>query len=150
MHNPLLTSRALLTKACLITVGVGLLGLAPGANARVTQLHITQTETPAYAGAEFGSVGQYERIDGTITGEVDPKDPLNAVIVDIDRAPKHANGTVGYTATFQILRPVDLTKGNHRVISNCPTAAEPMFSVFLMTAGRRTRQRARATRETLF
>ena len=55
MHNPLLTSRALLTKACLITVGVGLLGLAPGANARVTQLHITQTETPAYAGAEFGS-----------------------------------------------------------------------------------------------
>jgi hypothetical protein len=120
MHNPLLTSRALLTKACLITVGVGLLGLAPGANARVTQLHITQTETPTYAGAEFGSVGQYERIDGTITGEVDPKDPLNAVIVDIDRAPKNANGTVGYTATFQILRPVDLTKGNHRVIFELP------------------------------
>ena len=86
MHNPLLTSRALLTKACLITVGVGLLGLAPGANARVTQLHITQTETPAYAGAEFGSVGQYERIDGTITGEVDPQSPNSVRTVTRRRA----------------------------------------------------------------
>jgi hypothetical protein len=95
--------------------------VVPGANARVTQINITQTESPTLPGApSFGTVGQYERIEGTITGEVDPKDPLNAVIVDIDHAPRNANGTVGYTATFQILRPIDLSKGNHRVIFELP------------------------------
>ena len=108
------------TKTCLTLIGISLLGVAPVANARVTQINITETEAPTFGGATFGSVGQYERIEGTITGEVDPKDPLNAVIVDIDRAPKNTNGTVGYTATFQILRPIDLDKGNHRVIFELP------------------------------
>ena len=107
-------------KTCVTLIGIGLLGVAPVANARVTQINITETEAPTFGGATFGSVGQYERIEGTITGEVDPKDPLNAVIVDIDRAPKNTNGTVGYTATFQILRPIDLNKGNHRVIFELP------------------------------
>src|SRR6516225_10566922 len=72
------------TKTCLTLIGISLLGVAPVANARVTQINITETEAPTFGGATFGSVGQYERIEGTITGEVDPKDPLNAVIVDID------------------------------------------------------------------
>jgi hypothetical protein len=100
--------------------GLGFVGISPFAKARVTQINITDTEAPTFGGVSFGSVGQYERIGGTITGEVDPKDPLNAVIVDIERAPKNANGTVGYTATFQILRPIDLSAGNHRVIFELP------------------------------
>jgi hypothetical protein len=101
-------------------VGLGLIGVSPSAKARVTQINITDTEAPTFGGASFGSVGQYERIEGTITGEVDPKDPLNAVIVDIERAPKNANGMVSYKATFQLLRPIDLNAGNHRVIFELP------------------------------
>jgi hypothetical protein len=70
---------------CLSLTGVVLCD-APSAHARVTQVVITATESPTFGGKSFGSVGQYERISGQIAGEVDPKDPLNAVIVDL--APK--------------------------------------------------------------
>src|SRR5271165_4676676 len=92
----------------LAIAGMTLFGLAPAAQARVTQISIT-VETPTFGGASFGSVGAYERVEGTITGQVDPKNPLNAGIVDIGLAPKNANGTVSYSADFQILRPVDLS-----------------------------------------
>src|SRR5260370_27728350 len=100
---------------------IGILAIAPTANARVTQINITTVESPTFAGASFGSVGQYERIEGTITGTVDPRNPPDAVIADIDLAsPKNADGTVSYSADFQILRPIDLSKGNHRIVFDLP------------------------------
>jgi Alpha/beta hydrolase domain len=112
------------TRACIgllaLPVGIAVLGIPSAADARVTQINITTVESPTFSGASFGLVGAYERIEGTITGEVDPTNPLNGVIVDIDLAPKNANGTVGYSTDFQILRPVDLTKGNHRVFFDLP------------------------------
>jgi hypothetical protein len=104
----------------LTLLGMSVIGLEPTAYARVTQINITTTEAPTFGATSFGSVGQYERIEGIITGEVDPNNPQNAVIVDLDLAPKNANGTVGYTATLQILRPLDLKRGNHRVIFELP------------------------------
>jgi hypothetical protein len=111
---------------CLTLIGVPFLAFSPAAQARITKLTITTTEAPTFktaatpGSASFGTVGQYERIEGTFTGEVDPKDPLNAVIVDIELAPRNANGTVSYSGDFQILRPIDLTKGNHRVLFELP------------------------------
>jgi hypothetical protein len=108
------------------SIGAALIGLAvpamaPAAAARVTQINITTVESPTFGGASFGSVGQYERIEGTITGAVDPKNPRDAVITDLAlAAPKNADGTVGYSVDFQILRPIDLGKGNHRVVFELP------------------------------
>ena len=104
----------------LASLGAAVIGLVPVAEARVTQINITTVESPTFAGASFGSVGQYERIEGTFTGEVDPKNPSNADIVDIALAPKNAHGKVTYSADFQILQPIDLSKGNHRVIFELP------------------------------
>jgi hypothetical protein len=101
--------------ACLSLTGAALCG-APPAQARVTQIVISKVETPAFGGKSFGAVGLYERISGYIVGEVDPGDPANAVIVDVGLAPKNAGGAVTYGADFQILRPVDRTKGNRRLI----------------------------------
>jgi len=89
-------------------------------NARVAQLNITCTQSPTFGGASFGAVGQYELIQGTITGEVDPFNPQNAVIVDVQKAPRNADGMVSYSADFQILRPIDLSKGNHRILFDLP------------------------------
>jgi hypothetical protein len=100
---------------CLSLTGVVLCG-TPSAQARVTQVVITATESPTFGGKSFGAVGQYERVSGQIVGEVDPKNPVNAVIVDIDLAPKNPNSTVTYSTDFQILRPIDRTKGNKRLI----------------------------------
>jgi Alpha/beta hydrolase domain len=102
------------------------LGLAVPASARVTQMTITTVESPTFAGASFGSVGQYERIEGKITGEVDPTNPQNAVIIDVKLAPRNPNGTVSYSADFQIIRPIDLTKGNHRILFDLPNRGGPL------------------------
>ena len=108
-------------------IGLSALSGSPAAEARVTQMNITFVESPTFGGASFGSVGQYERIEGTISGEVDPDDPQNAVIVDIQNAPRNANGKVSYSADFQILRPIDLSKGNHRVIFELPNRGTPLI-----------------------
>src|SRR5262249_15214262 len=50
----------------------------------------------------------------TFDGELDPADPHNASITDIDLAPR-AGGKVRYTSTFMILRPVNLAGGNRRL-----------------------------------
>jgi len=84
------------------------------------QINVTCTQSPTFNGASFGSVGQYELIQGTITGEVDPDNPRNAVIVDLEHAPRNARGKVTYSSDFQIIRPIDLSKGNHRVIFDLP------------------------------
>ena len=62
----------------------------------MTQINIsTPANTPAFGGQSFGA-GKYQMINGTINGEVDPEDPLNAVIVDIDLAPRNAHGKIAF------------------------------------------------------
>ena len=66
----------------------------------------------AFGGREFGHSGAYEWVDGHMTAELDPADPHNAIIVNLDKAPRNANGRVEYSAEFRILKPVDMTLGN--------------------------------------
>jgi hypothetical protein len=63
----------------------------------------------------WGTAGAYERLDGTAYMEVDPHDPLNAVIVNLDKAPRNARGMVEYSSPFFILKPVDMARGNHKL-----------------------------------
>src|ERR1700722_148181 len=99
---------------------IAALGFAPPSYAGVTQINITCVQSPTFGGASFGSVGQYELLQGPFTGVVDPFNTQNAVIVDIRNAPRNARGMVTYSADFQILRPVNLSQGNHRVIFDLP------------------------------
>ena len=92
-----------------------LIALAPTvAHARVVKFVVEQ-KRPFAEGMTFGGVGAYERLDGTAYFEVDPKDPLNAVIVNLDKAPRNARGMVEFSAPFIILKPVDIAKGNHKI-----------------------------------
>src|SRR6266849_8152 len=91
------------------------LGVVPSANARITRVIITSTQSPTFDGTVFGNVGQYEKLVGQAFGEVDPSDPRNAVITDIGLAPRNASGMVEYSMDVYILRPVDRSKGNRRV-----------------------------------
>ena len=54
----------------------------------------------------------HERISGKVHGEVDPADPKNAVITDIDLAPRNARGKVEYIATFSLVEPKDMTRAS--------------------------------------
>jgi hypothetical protein len=88
------------------------LALSVTAQARVTQIVITERTTPIFNGQSFGAAGQYERIRGTAAGEIDPNDRRNAVITDIQFAPRNARGHVEYSATFTIVKPVDMSKAS--------------------------------------
>jgi hypothetical protein len=60
----------------------------------------------------FGDVGAYEQISGTVRGELDPFSRHNAVITDIQLAPRNASGKVTYTATFTLLKPADMSRSS--------------------------------------
>src|SRR3954469_11295072 len=63
------------------------------ADARITKVDIT-SRGPAFGGFSFPGVGTYEKIVGVASGELSPTDPKNAVIVDIQLAPRNARGNV--------------------------------------------------------
>ncbi len=73
---------------------------------------IQETESPTFGGRSFGDVGQYERLTGYAIGAVDPADPRNAGIVNIDKAPRNPDGLVEYKVDICILCPVDPEKAN--------------------------------------
>ena len=67
--------------SALVTAGT-LIG-ASAADARITRIQIMTTESPTFGSYSWPGVGRYEKIVGKAFGEVDPADPLNAVIVDV-------------------------------------------------------------------
>jgi hypothetical protein len=80
--------------------------------AKVKTFVIDTRTSPAFGGASFGTAGKYETLAGRAFGELDPNDPLNAIIQDIDLAPRNAAGNVEYTATFFIVKPIDMSKAS--------------------------------------
>src|SRR5258708_23759097 len=99
-----------LTVGCLILSTVG----PASSEARVVRLVVEQTRRIA-DGKNFGDVGPYERLDGTVYMEVDPRDPLNAGIVNLDKAPRTPTGMVGFSSPFYILKPADMARGNREI-----------------------------------
>ncbi|MFC2170296.1 alpha/beta hydrolase domain-containing protein [Acidobacteriota bacterium] len=92
-----------------------LLFMIPQINAEVTRLEINSRDIFA-DGIEFGTVGVYEKIKGRLYYSVDPNHPANAGIVDLKLAPQTEEGKVVFSGEFILLKPVDLKKGNHRLL----------------------------------
>jgi hypothetical protein len=108
------------------SVWIGVLATAAAltsvdAQARITRIEVTSTESPTFGGYAWPDVGQYEKIVGVAHGEVDPRDPRNAVITDIKLAPRNARGKVEYSFDFYILNPIDLKTGNDNLMNEPPT-----------------------------
>jgi Alpha/beta hydrolase domain len=96
----------------LAIIGCGAAALsASGAEARVTRIEIEKTDW-AFGGGSFGNSGPYQRLTGRVTGELDPADPANAIIQDINLTPRNAHGRVEYTTPIEILKPADMARGN--------------------------------------
>jgi len=93
--------------------------LSLAAGAEVTRFEVLQSG-PAFEGRSFDSVGPYVKITGRATIAVDPADPRNAVIADLDRAPRNAAGRVEATADIVILRPADPQRGNGTLLVEVP------------------------------
>src|SRR5262249_13801355 len=98
-----------------VVVLVGAVSLATTAEARITQLQVVRLESPTFGGMTFGSVGAYEKITARAFGEVDPSLPGNALITDIQFAPRNARGMVEYSMDVVIVKPIDPSKGSGKV-----------------------------------
>jgi hypothetical protein len=80
--------------------------------ARVTRIVVERRDSPAFGGQVYGKAGAYEVLSGHFFGEIDPKDPRNSIIMDIQFAPRNARGMVEYSATFALSKPIDMSKSN--------------------------------------
>jgi len=78
------------------------------------RLEITIRE-PFAGGRSFGETGPYEWLAGKVHFAIDPEEPGLPYICDLDLAPRNAKGLVEFSATVDILKPVDLSRGNRRI-----------------------------------
>jgi hypothetical protein len=118
--------RFALPLALLCTV---LLVCAP-ARARVTRIVVDETLSPAFCKGEvcrsYGAGGQYEQLAGRAWGELDPNDPLNSLITDIQLV-KEPDGKARYVATWVITRPIDRSKASGMMWHEVPNRGRPVL-----------------------
>lgn len=76
---------------------LALLAVAANAAARVVRVDIAERTDVAN--------GRYERLTGKVYYALDPANPHNRVIVDLDRAPRNASGEVEFSSDVSIVRP---------------------------------------------
>ena len=70
-----------------------------------------ESRVDVLGGQSFGAAGPYEKLAGVIDFALDPRNPANARIVDLERAPRGADGLVEASAPFMLLRPKDPSRG---------------------------------------
>lgn len=101
-------------KGCILapTLVVLAVFLAPVmTRAEVTRVEISSRQD-VLNGKSFGTVGAYEKLIGKVYFAVDPNNPRNRIIADIEKAPKNDQGKVEFSADLFILRPKDPARGN--------------------------------------
>ena len=101
--------------------------------AMITRIAIKR-RAPFAKGYEFPVTGAYEKLVGKIYGEVDPKNRLNKVIVNLDKAPRNRRGRVEYWSDFCILKPVDMARGNGKIFYDAPNRGSKRIVSFLNDA----------------
>ena len=83
-------------------------------DAGVTKVVVDHAESPLClqrnaAGDCTSTDPLYERVIGRAFGELDPRDSQNEEITDLQKATRNARGKVEYVATFQVVKPIDMT-----------------------------------------
>jgi hypothetical protein len=94
----------MINRVAVVCVVVGCALSARLARAEVTRVDIAKR-------ADIGMSG-YEKMAGTVHFAVDPKDPHNRIVVDLDKAPRNNDGRVEFSADMYVLRPKDPARGN--------------------------------------
>lgn len=79
----------------------------------------------------------YERIDATIHFAVDPQLPANKIIVDLDRAPRNAQGLVEFSSDLVVMKPKDPAKSNGTALFEVSNrGGRGLISMFDLAQGR--------------
>src|SRR5260370_29823866 len=85
------------------------------AASRVVRVEIS-SRADVNNGKPFGLAGPYEKIVGRVYFAVSPENVHNRQIVDLDKAPRNAQGEVEFSADLYLYKPKDMNKGNGAVL----------------------------------
>jgi hypothetical protein len=97
-------------------IGIFLAAIFPRLGASdVVRVEVRQ-RSPFADGHAFGRSGPYEKTVGRLHLEVNPDDPANARITDLNLAPRNARGRVEFWSDFFLLAPADPRRGNRRLL----------------------------------
>ncbi len=95
-----------------------LTGLSTGArpaHAGVDRVEVLERALLA-GGKSFGNVGPYERIRGRLYFAIEATAAENQTITDIRLAPRDSQGRITFAADFILLKPLDATRSNNRLL----------------------------------
>src|SRR5881296_1611594 len=107
---------------------VAVLASSVSADAKVVRIVVDSTVDIA---------GQpYQQLTGRAFGELDPADPLNALITDIELAPTNRDGKVTYIASFVIRKPKVMSTASGLMWHDVPNrGGNVAFNADLFAAG---------------
>ena len=74
------------------------------------------SKSPFADGQSFSDVGPYQLLEGVAHFAVDPLNPRNEAITDLELAPRNPDGKVQFSAHFSMLQPVNPERGKHRIL----------------------------------
>jgi hypothetical protein len=94
-----------ISRIALSCAAAALLAAALPTQARVARIVVDKAERLADGSG-------YEVLRGRAFGTLDPAAPGNAIITDLQFAPRNAQGQVEYVTTFSLAKPVDMTKAS--------------------------------------
>jgi hypothetical protein len=75
-----------------------------------------ESKTPFAGGKSFGNVGPYERLLGMAHFAIDPNEKDLPFVCDLKFAPRNADGLVEFKAVLDIVKPVDMSKSNRKLL----------------------------------
>src|SRR5215471_17354295 len=100
-----------LVRPCVLLAAAVTIWWHSSAQAEVTRIEIA-SRTDVLSGKPFGAAGTYEKIVGKVFFALDPKLPANQLVVDLDKAPRDADGRVAFSADLYALVPKESAQGN--------------------------------------
>src|SRR5687767_12660802 len=112
-----------------------ILALVGQVRAELVELEMKATE-PAFAGRTFGAVGQNEGNGAVAHYRVDPAARPHRGLEKLQKAPRDEQGRVGFDSDGVILKPVDMTKGNGRMLYELVNRGRPLSLGLLNRATR--------------
>jgi hypothetical protein len=115
--------RAPIPVSKLLTAAIagGLALFAATSEARVTQIVVDQQAALTATGQTL----EYEQISGRAFGELNPGNPLNAIIQDIGLG-KDTDGKVRYVATFVLTKPKYMSQASGLMWHDVPNRGSPI------------------------
>jgi hypothetical protein len=85
-----------------------------------TEAHVTRVEIISRGdvadGRAFGLAGPYEKLIGRVYFAVNPENIHNRQLVDLDKAPRNAQGEVEFSADLYLYKPKDMARANNAVL----------------------------------